>query len=178
MSHPENDDRFAQLLRAHHIQLFGYLYAIVHNISDAEDLYQETSLVLWDKFSEYREGTNFFAWAMATARYHVANFLRTQKRRWQFTAGLHARLRSSFEELDAGLLEDRLEALQECKKLLAEADCCLLDGCYGSNLSLRETAGQLGRTPKSVYRALDRIRSVLMRCVKEKLAQHDGGDDV
>jgi RNA polymerase sigma-70 factor, ECF subfamily len=170
MNQPGNDERFAELLRAHHTQLFGYLYSLVHNADDADDLYQEASLVLWSKFSEYREGTSFFAWATTTARYKVLNFLRIRKRRWHFTAELEAKLSNAFEELDAGLLEARLESLEECKESLVEADRCLLDVCYGSDLSFRKTAEQLGRSPKSVYRALDRVRDMLMKCIEGRLS--------
>ena len=63
MSQPEDHERFTELLWAHHTQLFGYLYRAVHDINDAEDLYEETITVLWKKFGEYREGTSFFSWA-------------------------------------------------------------------------------------------------------------------
>jgi RNA polymerase sigma-70 factor, ECF subfamily len=175
MNQPGNDEQFAELLRVHHTQLFGYLYALVHNASDAEDLYQETSLELWSKFSEYREGTNFFAWATTTARYKVLNFVRVRKRRWQFTVELQGKLSNVFDELDADLLEVRLEALEGCKEKLTEVDRKLLDACYGSDLSLRETADQLGRSPKSVYRALDRIREVLMKCIEDSLGKRGRG---
>lgn len=169
MNQLDNDERFAQLLRAHHTQLFGYLYAMVRNINDAEDLYQETTLVLWNKFSEFQEGTNFFAWATAIARYKVSNFVRTRRRQWQFTAELRNKLGNAFEELDSEVLEARMESLQECKERLADADRQLLDGCYGSDRSFRETANQLGRSPKSLYRALDRIREALLRCIEARL---------
>jgi len=175
MDRPGNDVRFAELLREHHTQLFGYLYALVRDANDAEDLYQETSMVLWEKFGEYREGTHFFRWALATARYKMLNFLRVRKRRWQFSAELHARLSNAFDELDAGVLQARLEALQDCKQRLGEDDRRLLDACYGSDLSFRETADQLGRSPKSVYKALDRIRGVLMKCIEDRLAEQETG---
>lgn len=175
MKLPEDDERFAELLRAHHTQLFGYLYAMVRNANDAEDLYQETSVVLWSKFAEYEEGTSFFAWALATARYKLLNFQRTRKRRWQFTAELHSQLNDVFEELDPGLLEARLEALKDCKEKLPDEDRRFLDLCYGSDVSFRETADRLGRTPKSVYRMLDRIRDALLDCIERRIG--DPGRD-
>ena len=175
MSPLEPDERFAELLQAHHTQLFGYLYALVQDVNDAEDLFQETSLVLWSKFAEYQEGTNFFRWAKATARYKMLNFLRSQERRRQFSAELHARLSNVFDELDARHLQARLEVLQDCKEKLSEDDRQLLEACYGSELSWRETAGQLGKSPKSVYNAMGRIRSLLMKCIEDRLARKERG---
>jgi RNA polymerase sigma-70 factor, ECF subfamily len=173
MSRLEDHERFAELLRTHHTQLFGYLYALVHNVNDAEDLYQETSAVLWRKFGEYREGTSFFSWARTTARYETLNFLRGRKRRRQFSAELQATLSECFDELSADLLQARLKALQECKQRLNESDRGLVEACYSNSRSLRETADALGRSPKSVYDSLGRIRGVLMKCIEAKLVEQE-----
>jgi RNA polymerase sigma-70 factor (ECF subfamily) len=176
MCHPGNDERFAELLRMHHTQLFGYLYALVHNANDAEDIYQETCMVLWEKFGEFQEGTHFFSWAVTIARYKVLNFLRVRKRRWQFSEELRLQLGDAFAELDTNLLQSRLEALQECKERLSKDELQLLDACYGSELSFREIANRLRRSPKSVYRVLDRIRVGLMKCIEGRLRDTDHVD--
>ena len=51
---------FAALLRENRSRVFGYLLALVQNLSDAEDLYQQTALVLWEKFSQYEPGYRFW----------------------------------------------------------------------------------------------------------------------
>ena len=43
----------AALLRQHQTQLFGYIYSLVRDLDDADDLFQQTSLVLWDKFDQF-----------------------------------------------------------------------------------------------------------------------------
>jgi RNA polymerase sigma-70 factor, ECF subfamily len=173
MSQSEDHKRFTELLAAHHTQLFGYLYALVHNVNDAEDLYQETVAVLWTKFGEYREGTSFFSWAQAIARYKMLNFLRGRKRQRQLSAELEATVTRCFNSYDADLLQARLTALQECKERLGDEDRGLLEACYGTDDRFRETADRLGRSPKSVYDALGRIRSVLMKCIKARLAEKE-----
>jgi RNA polymerase sigma-70 factor, ECF subfamily len=153
--------------------LFGYLWAMVRDANDAEDLYQQTSIVLWKKFGEYRDGTSFFSWALAAARYEILNFLRVRKRRRQFSAELNARLSEVFDDLNTDLLQVRLDALRDCKEKLGENDRRLLDACYGNTLTFRETAIQLGKSPKSVYDSLRRIRGVLMECIKDRLAKQE-----
>jgi RNA polymerase sigma-70 factor (ECF subfamily) len=170
MPQQKDDDRFTELLRVHHTQLFAYLWALARDANDADDLYQQTSLVLWKKFGDYKEGTSFFNWAVTTARYEVLNFLRVRKHRRQLNAELQNRLNRTFGDLDASLLQVRLESLQECKDQLCESDRRLLDACYGNTGSFRETAEELGRSPKSVYDALRRIRTALLECVKGRLA--------
>ena len=39
--------------REHQTQLFGYIYSLVRDLDDADDLFQQTSLVLWDKFDQF-----------------------------------------------------------------------------------------------------------------------------
>src|SRR5689334_17876152 len=50
---------FAALLRQHQNQLFGYIYSLVRDLDDADDLFQQTSLVLWDKFDLFDPSRSF-----------------------------------------------------------------------------------------------------------------------
>ena len=70
------DDQFMDLLMAHQGQVFGYIYAAVRNLDDAEELYQQTSLVLWRKFSGYQPGSDFARWACKAAKYEILHFQR------------------------------------------------------------------------------------------------------
>ena len=45
------------LMTQHQRRIFGYLYTLVPDRHDAEDLLQETSLVICEKFHEFRPGT-------------------------------------------------------------------------------------------------------------------------
>lgn len=81
MSDLHSHDSFVDLLTQHRSQLFGYIYALVRRLDDAEDLYQDTALILWSKFAEYQPGTNFLGWACTIARYRTANFLKSERRR-------------------------------------------------------------------------------------------------
>jgi RNA polymerase sigma-70 factor, ECF subfamily len=171
---PSTDhQRFTELLAACHTQLFGYLYALVHDINDAEDLYQETVAVLWRKFGEYREGSSFFAWARTVARHKMLNFLRGRKRSRQINADLESMVSHCFDGFDADLLQARLSALDECREKLSKEDHDLLSACYSSDRNLRTTANGLGRSAKSAYDALARIRGALMKCIKARLAEKE-----
>src|SRR2546430_12593207 len=63
--------RLMVLMTRHQRQIFSYIYVLVPNRSDAEDLLQETSLVICEKFHEFREGTDFVAWACQIAYWRV-----------------------------------------------------------------------------------------------------------
>src|SRR6266498_6170896 len=67
----ESRKRLMALMTRHQRQIFSYIYVLVPNRSDAEDLLQETSLVICEKFHEFKEGTDFVAWACQIAYWDV-----------------------------------------------------------------------------------------------------------
>lgn len=77
----------------------GYIYCLVHDFNDTEDLYQQTCLVMWRKFDEYEQGTQFLQWALRIAHFEVTNSLRQRRRRAQFSQEFLAEL-SAEPDLD------------------------------------------------------------------------------
>ena len=67
----EGRKRLMMLMTRHQRQIFSYIYILVPNRSDAEDLLQETSLVICEKFHEFEEGTDFVAWACQIAYWRI-----------------------------------------------------------------------------------------------------------
>src|SRR5438045_7703697 len=63
--------RLVALMTRHQRQIFSYIYVLVPKRADAEDLLQETSLVICEKFNEFKEGTDFVAWACQIAYWRV-----------------------------------------------------------------------------------------------------------
>ncbi len=129
----EKKAEFAARLREHQTQLFGYIYSLVRDLDDADDLFQQTSLVLWDKFELFDPSKSFVAWACGVARFEVSNFLRSRSRkRLYFTDELGMILIDAHEELEHERLEERRAALAGCMKKLRARDQQLLDDCYES----------------------------------------------
>jgi RNA polymerase sigma-70 factor (ECF subfamily) len=163
---------FAALLRKHQTQLFGYIYSLVRDLDDADDLFQQTSLVLWDKFDQFDCSKSFINWACGVARYEVLNFLRTRSRkRLYFSDELNMALAEAHESLEQELLEERRVALTDCMKKLRQKDRELLEACYERSASLPEVARSWGRSTHSIHNSLRRIRRALFECVQRGLAQ-------
>src|SRR5580658_9293568 len=72
-SHDETESRkrLMVLITRHQRQIFSYIYALVPDRHDAEDLLQETSLVICEKFDAFQEGTDFVAWACQIAYWRI-----------------------------------------------------------------------------------------------------------
>ena len=165
---------FAARLAEHHTQIFSYIYSLVRDLDDADDLFQQTSLVLWDKLDQYDPARSFVGWACGVARYEVWNFLRARSRnRLYFTDELNLALIEAQEDLEQEQLEERRDALSGCMKKLRERDKDLLETCYGRSIEIRDVAVARGRSTQSIHNSLRRIRRALFECVRRSLA-HGG----
>ena len=77
----EHDDRVVQLIANSQHGLFLYICGLLFRGNLAEDMLQETNLVLWEKRGEYRSDSNFYAWACQIAYYKVCEARREQRRK-------------------------------------------------------------------------------------------------
>ena len=56
-------EEFIELITKHWHQLFNLIFCVVQNFSDAEDLFQQSTMALWADFDKFEPGTDFGAWA-------------------------------------------------------------------------------------------------------------------
>ena len=162
--------RLMALMTRHQRQIFSYIYVLVPNRNDAEDLLQETSLLICEKFHEFREGTDFVAWACQIAywrvRYSRQKFARSKVVFDQEIVDVVAQTAGDMaEELD-----DRHEALARCLEKLQSRDRDLLMARYEPGGGVEEAARRSGRTVPTAYKALARLRKLLLDCVSTRLA--------
>ncbi len=169
---PTRTGEFAERLRQHQSQLFGYIHSLVRDLNDADDLFQQTTIILWKKFDEYDRGRSFLAWACGVARLEIANFLRARGRhRLYFCDELNLLLIEAHEEFTPVELEDRRAALVKCVEKLRERDRQLLKECYADAAAVTEVARRHGRSSQSVHNSLRRIRRALFECIRRTLTQ-------
>jgi RNA polymerase sigma-70 factor, ECF subfamily len=167
-------EQFTALVSRHHTALMGYVLSLVPNWNDAEDILQQTSVVLWRKFGDFRLGSDFLSWACQIARFHVLNHLRKQGRdRHVFSLELVETLASEGVQ-DAERLEAERGALRACLEKLDARSRDLLAACYAAGATIKQVAQLSGRTPNAVYKGLNRIREALLRCVRRTLAKETG----
>lgn len=164
-------DEFIHLLGQHQNQLFGYIFCMVRSLPDAEDVFQQTAMTMWDKFDDFTIGTSFIAWAKTIARNKSLTFLRTQRReRAKFSDEVIEQL-ADRDLWDTDTVEERLSALARCRQKLSNIDQTLLSQCYGAATTIREAAERLNRPVESVYSSLSRIRRALYECIRRSLAK-------
>jgi RNA polymerase sigma-70 factor (ECF subfamily) len=164
-SHPEFVRHFSQNAR----RLYSYLYLLVGNEVDADDVFQETSRVLWEKFDEFTPGTSFLAWAERVAHFQTLHFRkRKQRDRLQFSAEfIDAVAQQRAGSLEA--LERRRQALDDCLGKLREPDQQLIKLRYSEGATTKSVAERVGRSVDAVYKALNRIEGLLLDCTQRVL---------
>lgn len=165
-SQPDDHERFVAHFVRHQSSIYSFISTIVPNSMDVDEIMQDASLVMWKKFSQYSEGTNFRNWAFQVAKFTAMNHIRKVKRdRHVFTTQL-VELLASDMETHGTELEARRSAFRLCVTKLKENDRDLLAGCYSENQSIKQFASRLDRTPNSVYKQLNRIRRDLLTCIR------------
>ena len=166
----ESRKRLMALMTRHQRQIFSYIFALVPNRYDAEDLLQETSVVICEKFDEFEEGTDFVAWACQIAywriRYSRQKFARSKVVFNQEIVDAVAQTASTM----AKELDSRHEALGNCLQKLHPRDRDLLLVRYEPGGGVQEAARRSGRTLQTAYKALARLRKLLLDCVTTKLS--------
>ncbi len=162
---------FVGLWTAHARRVYSYILSLVPNVADAEDIFQETSTTLWEKFDTFRPGSDFAAWACRTAYYKV---LTHSKRRGELPLS-EAFLAAVSEEVSqmADLLDAQHVALAECLGKLPARDRQLVELRYGPGGSAKTLAAQVGRSVPAIYKALQRIHDALFTCIRRKLAAEE-----
>lgn len=70
---PDRHAEFLRLYSRHHYRIPAYIYTLVPHRADAEDLLQETSIILWEKFEQFDPGSDFLAWACQVAFWKFGN---------------------------------------------------------------------------------------------------------
>lgn len=162
-------DEFVQLFTRNQRRVYLFILSQVSNPSDAEEILQETNVVILRKCSHFELGTNFLAWACSIARFEILKYRDRFKR---------DRLHFSNEFLDLvegetvrrGELSDaRRDALSGCIAKLSDSDKKLIRLRYAPGSNGQSVAAAVGRPPNSVYQSLSRIRRVLLECVTRTL---------
>ena len=166
----DSNKQLMLLMVRHQRQILSYIYSLVPNRHDAEDLLQETSLVICEKFAEYKPNTNFLAWACQIA------FWRVRAARQKYA---RSKLIFDDEVLQAvghtavdlsGELNARHAALERCLKKLDSRARDLVRARYEPGGTVDSAAHRTRRTVEAAYKALSRIRKSLMDCVTKHLS--------
>ncbi len=163
-------ERFLNLLMLNNKKIYTFIFTMVHNHFDADDIMQDTVTFMYRNFDKYQEGSNFAAWGIKIAHYRILNYRRKQKGHVHFDAELYDMIKNETEHVQDDV-NVKLEALQRCRGKLPKADNRILEMRYDSNVSVKDIAEYFGQSTHRIYRSVARIHDMLLRCVRKALAR-------
>ena len=164
----EHDPAFVELFVKNQRRIYGYILTVVSDCNEADDLFQQTSMVLWEKSGEFRPGADFVRWGCGIAHNIIRNWrVKEGRDRHCFSDEMLARIAEVRVE-KSEWLDGALAALGICMEDLKPVERELLNLCYAGDDSIRQISIDLGRTEGSVYQHLHRIRAKLFDCIEGK----------
>jgi len=164
---PLSSDLFHRLFLLHQREVFAYIITLAPDRNDAEDIFQETCLKLFEKAKEFDPARKFFPWACGFALNEARRFRRAHCReRWQFDDVVFESL-ASIQVKSADTIEARLQLLMDCLAELPTEKREMLLQCYGCRESFSDLAVQFGIEPQTLRKRLERIRRTLFECMEK-----------
>jgi RNA polymerase sigma-70 factor, ECF subfamily len=171
-THSERSQEFVERLQECQSQVLRYIFILVRNGDDAADVFQQTCVVLWNKFDQFDPSHNFSSWACGVARFEARKFLAKHRRHEaQLSDEFAQELADSQMESGTETIEARQIALPGCIAKLPPPQQELLKLCYGENRRVVDVAVGLGRSVCGVHHSLRVIREKLMECIERAVRE-------
>lgn len=166
-------EQFVQLLTSEQMRLLHYIAKLLGDPYAANNVLQETNLVLWRKAHEFEIGSNFTAWARQIAFWQVRAYVRDRRRdRHVFSEELISQLANQLDAAAASEADESesLVALRHCMDELNKRHRDLLRRRYEDANSVAAIANQMNISLSAVKVRLLRVRRALLRCIEKQLA--------
>ncbi|WP_298867855.1 sigma-70 family RNA polymerase sigma factor [uncultured Gimesia sp.] len=166
----EQGREFITLFTKSQRRIYLYILSVVPHPLEAEEILQNTNLVIWKKAQQFEAGTNFFAWACQISHYEVLKFRKKRSRdKLQFSDEFVTQVAEAVKE-NQDIFELRRNALTFCLGKLRKKDRELIQRRYQGSHQGKEVAEDLGRPANSVYQSLGRVRRTLFECINRYIA--------
>ena len=165
---------FLVLWRQNESAIFKFILMLAPKYSLAEEIMQETILTLWEKFSTFEKGSDFFAWARQIARYKTLSCLHKNKSRNVVSFGSRtldvlAENVSSPGRNEAAMLD----ALHHCIDKLARQYKELVMLRYAKGLKIKRISELWNVSSKTLMRQLAKIHYSLQVCIEKTFGTSD-----
>lgn len=161
-------DFLAKVTRAQR-PLYGFIVTLIGGGVDADDILQETNLVLWRKAAEYDPSRDFMSWAMRIAQLQAMAHLKKRRRRPVFDTELLEQIADD-SIADREQADVRRQALAACLQKLPDKHRRLVARRYEPGASVIAMAAEIDSQPKAVSEMLRRIRRTLLECIQRSIA--------
>ena len=126
----------------------------------ADDVVQKTSVIMWNKYDSYRQGTCFFAWGLTIMDYVLRNLFR------KVNKSLVIQDQDKFEivtermpyEAQGEVHSEVLDKLNRRMEELKPDERNLLNAVYLQGKDIREWAIENGKAPQTAFNKMNIIK--------------------
>ena len=164
---------FLKLFRENEGYLFGFIMKLLPNFAIAEDIMQETMMIMWQKFDDFQEGTSFIAWAKQIARYKVVEYVRKSKRRSMVHFSDNTVEELANQEPTIASQNTYFEAMHNCIDKLKNRNREIIQLRYTRNMKIKEVAELMDMTSNALSKHMARIHYSLKKCIDRTLHAWD-----
>jgi RNA polymerase sigma-70 factor, ECF subfamily len=166
-------EEFGRLFQWHQRELYGYIFSLLPDASGADEVSQETYLLLWKEFGRFDPSTDFGAWARTVAYYQVlAHRKKASRERLCFDSELLEvladRAAVRWNELAA-----RQTQLIDCLAELSQFKREVIRLYYRFGMTAKTVAERLGRSVATVEKTLLRTRRSLRECIETAIRREE-----
>jgi len=173
MSAPDKTELFIVQLSTIERSLALYVMTLVPRPQDAEDILQQSKLVMWRCFDQFQQGTNFGAWARKIAFHQVLTYRKRQKKSQLQVSDEFLEIIAAEAESHDEMLEVQRQLLTQCMTKLDPEHRQILNLRYHEGEEIEAIAAETNKTEGAVYRLLSRIRKNLHECVTRSLKKEN-----
>ncbi len=166
----ERHKLFLKLLMEHQAKIYSYILSLVSNYTDADDILQNTSEILWRRFDQFQPGTNFLSWSLKCAYLETLNFRKKQARARHLIFD-NETLEQMVPVLNDGFktIDHRHEILERCLGKVGESGQKIIKMRYNMDLRPKEIAKRLGYPVPRLYKVISKLHSTLLSCIERTL---------
>ena len=171
MTQEQKHADFLKIFMSNRHEIIAFIKGTVRNPAAAEDIFQEVSVILWDKFDQYDSSRSFKAWARGIASNKIMQYWDKQKKgAVLFSPEIMESILAAYERTETNNAE-MIDALESCIKKLPEQQSKIIKYKYRERLKLEAIAEKIGKSLAATQKSLSRMRFTLQDCIKKQLAE-------
>lgn len=155
-----NPRAFGVLVQTHHRRVYNFLYQLLRQREDAEDLTQQTFLKAFQNLHRFQLERPLINWLLTIARHAAYNHCRDRKRWTELSSEVAASEPSPATAAEK--VDSTTNLWDRARNLLAPRDFEILWLRFGDGLSIEETAQIVGLTKTHVKVIVHRARKSLL----------------
>jgi len=161
---------FMRLLMQHEPALRAFARSLLPQWDLVDEVIQEASLTLWQKFDQLDAESGFLPWAKVIVRFKCLSAVgKLGRDRHVFSEGVLELLADEAESIESEEQAAAMKVLRSCLVKFSGPHQELLLAPYSGEGRVKKIAEERGKSANALYKLLGRLREKLSDCVHENL---------